>query len=161
MSDDSDLERTCTAQQPNGRFCDRPSVPLAPFPICFRHAGAVLDFMRTVYERSALTGDDLSIMLKLADKLPDVRPASGPRRTRHRVYYVRMGDRIKIGTSISVHKRMRSYPPNAELLATEPGGYDVEARRLAQFAPHLADRKEWFHPAPELMAHIDSLRTAA
>jgi hypothetical protein len=74
------------------------------------------------------------------------------------VYYIRVGKFIKIGTSKDVDKRLKSYPPGAKLLATEPGGYQREAERHAQFAAHLAERKEWFTPGPELMTHIKNLQ---
>lgn len=79
----------------------------------------------------------------------------------HRVYYVRVGDLIKVGTTGNLASRMGSYPPGSELLATEAGGHDLEAKRLVQFAHLRAERREWFHPGAALVAHIESLRRAA
>src|SRR5690554_2780796 len=42
------------------------------------------------------------------------------------VYYIRVGDTIKIGFSQDVSQRMRTYPPNAELLAAHPGTLETE-----------------------------------
>ncbi len=77
------------------------------------------------------------------------------------VYYVRVGKYIKIGTTRSLDQRMTNYPPGSKLLATEPGSYTREAERHEQFAEHLAERNEWFRPAPELMAHIKNLQRHA
>lgn len=53
---------------------------------------------------------------------------------------------------------MKGYPPDAVLLATEPGHYDVEHERHRQFAADLIERNEWFRPSADLIAHINSLR---
>ncbi|MBB4931860.1 hypothetical protein F4561_002680 [Lipingzhangella halophila] len=75
-----------------------------------------------------------------------------------RVYYVQIGDAIKIGTTINVRQRMNGYPPNKRLLAVEDGGYDVEAERHRQFASFVAFGKEWFRPEAPLIKHINGLR---
>lgn len=77
------------------------------------------------------------------------------------VYYVRCGDLIKIGTTTKLSMRLAAYPPFAELLATEPGGYDVERARHKQFAEHHAMRNEWFTAADDLLAHIATLAESA
>jgi hypothetical protein len=73
------------------------------------------------------------------------------------VYYVRIGDRIKIGFSTDVKKRMRSYPPRSELLAVEPGDFDVERKRHLQFQGSRADGREWFTPTQDILDHCNSL----
>jgi hypothetical protein len=69
------------------------------------------------------------------------------------VYYIRFGDRIKIGTTIDMKHRMASLPHD-EILAVEPGSYWVENRRHRQFAKHRITG-EWFSMAPELMSYIE------
>lgn len=73
------------------------------------------------------------------------------------VYYVRFRDAIKIGTSLDLPARLAALPWE-EVLALEPGSYEVEERRHAQFAAHHL-QGEWFAAAPELVAHADQLRT--
>lgn len=72
------------------------------------------------------------------------------------VYYLRFGDRVKIGYTKNVAKR-RTQIPNDELLATEPGGRVVETMRHRQFAEHRLIG-EWFAMGPNLMEHIEQLR---
>jgi helix-turn-helix protein len=72
------------------------------------------------------------------------------------VYYLRFGDRIKIGTTVGLTARLSNIPHN-ELLATEPGGSDVETARHRQFAA-LRIYREWFRPGPVLVDHIAALR---
>lgn len=74
------------------------------------------------------------------------------------VYYIRVGHLIKIGYTGNLKNRMGYYPPHAIILATEPGGRDLEQQRLRQFGGRMSDRSEWFYVTPELIAHINSLR---
>lgn len=74
------------------------------------------------------------------------------------IYYVRIGELIKIGTAQNLRTRVNGYPPNAELLAVENGSYQREQERLAEFAEYLHSRNEWFNPGPRLMAHIERIR---
>jgi hypothetical protein len=70
------------------------------------------------------------------------------------VYYIRMGDLVKIGYALDVAKRMRAYPPTAELLAAHPGTQLVEREMHKRFKADLARGREWFRESPELVAHI-------
>lgn len=82
-------------------------------------------------------------------------PAEGRRRTDAVVYYLRFGDRVKIGTTTRLAKRLREIPHD-EILAVEQGGVDVECRRHVQFAD-LRVTGEWFDYGPALREHVLSL----
>jgi hypothetical protein len=73
------------------------------------------------------------------------------------VYYLRFGDRIKIGTSVNPRQRFAGIRHD-ELLAFERGNRLTERRRHAQFAAHRLGRSEWFAAHDEILAHIDILR---
>lgn len=77
------------------------------------------------------------------------------------VYYIRVGKYIKIGTTKDVDRRLNQYPPDSELLATEPGGHNIEAMRHKQFRQYLAARNEWFEPGERLMWYIEHLQKSA
>jgi len=72
------------------------------------------------------------------------------------VYYLRFADRIKIGTSTCLRSRMEAVPHD-EVLATEPGGVELEEERKMQFVEYRVTG-EWFRMAPALMRHIEKLR---
>lgn len=76
------------------------------------------------------------------------------------VYYVRIGDHVKIGFSVNLRQRMASFHvPDDALLATEPGGREKEAIRHRQFtAERINPRRELFNPSPRLLAHIEKVR---
>lgn len=71
------------------------------------------------------------------------------------VYFVKLGDRIKIGYTKDLEGRL-SVVPHEELLAVVRGTMADEARCHAAFK-HLRTRGEWFIAAPDLLAFIDGL----
>ncbi len=76
----------------------------------------------------------------------------------HVVYYVRIGDHIKIGTTTAFGSRMMALMPD-EILAIEEGDHRVEKARLRQFDACKAPKgREYFWPAPELVAHIAEVK---
>lgn len=77
------------------------------------------------------------------------------------IYYLSVNGYIKIGTAKDLQARLKSYPPGTKVLATEPGTYALETVRLTQFREYHAERREWFHPGPRLMAHIEALQRDA
>lgn len=73
------------------------------------------------------------------------------------VYYLALGNRVKIGTTTDLPGRMQAIP-HEELLAFEFGSYDVERARHQQFG-HARVVGEWFDRAdPELTAWVTALR---
>jgi hypothetical protein len=71
------------------------------------------------------------------------------------VYYMRIGNRVKIGTTRHLADRLAVFQPE-ELLGTEPGGRDVEQRRHNVFAEYHVNN-EWFAYGPRLAEHIAGL----
>lgn len=72
------------------------------------------------------------------------------------VYYMRFGNLIKIGTTTALSARTRQLRPD-EVMAAEPGSYDLERKRHQQFAAFRL-HGEYFHPAALLMLHIRKIR---
>lgn len=73
------------------------------------------------------------------------------------VYYIRFDDRMKIGTSSNLRRRMSQLWHN-ELVALERGGRAREHARHVQFATWRLGRSEWFEISPELTEHLGALR---
>lgn len=71
------------------------------------------------------------------------------------VYYMRVGNRVKIGWTTNLQKRVNSLMPE-EVLAVEQGGSTVEMKRHEQF-DHLRTAREWFRYEDPLVTHIASL----
>lgn len=83
------------------------------------------------------------------------------------VYY--LGDPvsqlIKIGTTTRLRRRMHAIRRTRHrtlVLATEPGGYDVETQRHGEYRRFNVDlgtgEREWFRRAPLLMTHVTETR---
>lgn len=72
------------------------------------------------------------------------------------VYYMRIGNRVKIGTTTNLKLRMKVINPE-ELMATEPGGYQHERSRQVQFRA-LRTHGEWFKLEGPLAEHIAKLQ---
>lgn len=76
------------------------------------------------------------------------------------VYYMRFGDRVKIGFTGNLEIRAQQVP-NDEVIAAEPGTFATEAKRHGEFAPELvSNTKEWFTMTPRLAFHMANVRDA-
>lgn len=146
--------RTCTADLDDGRGreCARPVPEDSPVSLCTLHlvlaAKYVTESHADLLERALHAFAD--------EPLPAVsRPIIKYGRASV-VYYMRFGDRIKIGTTTDLPQRLGAVPHD-ELLAVEPGGNGTERSRHAQFRSAHAHR-EWFHVTPELLGHCSALR---
>lgn len=145
----------CTIEHANGKFCDSPSMKDAPFPICAHHAIKLYKHMLEAVQ---------------ARVLPKPFSKSGTytaRQAKHQaavaeqsvVYYVRIHDHIKIGYTTNVKRRVAELRVNKDaVLATEPGGRELEADRHKQFADIRIGAREDFMADPRLMAHIEDVR---
>jgi DNA-binding transcriptional MerR regulator len=144
-----DIEQTCGLIRADGRPCSKTSLPDPPFRICRAHLReAYLFWKQYLPEVCGFTLADLR--QRLGEPAPTPPKVGNPC-----VYYIRFGDRIKIGHSVDVLARLANLPHD-ELLAVEPGPIDLERLRHRQFGPHRI-KGEWFHPHPDLLSHIDML----
>ncbi|RFA16865.1 ATPase [Subtercola boreus] len=155
-----------------GRPCEEPVEVDAPVALCAHHLQLAHDWVaRELGVTDVLPSPCLACGSRLGvrypsgwlcavcewkvGEVPDSDPGSGVSRVEV-VYYIRSGERIKIGTSANPRQRLGSLYYE-ELLAFEPGGRMTERRRHAQFAEHRVPRSEWFAVHPELVAHIGVL----
>lgn len=75
------------------------------------------------------------------------------------VYYVRIHDCIKIGYSTNLKARLSTLRVDDDaVLATEPGGRELEALRHQEFADLRIGRRENFKPVDRLLRHIEHVR---
>lgn len=150
----------------NGKWLER------GIEVCGGHAKAVLDAMapevsqraqRTVDERvrrlQAVVDDQHRTIHQLRGEQPETKsPPAKPAVVNGVVYYLRSGGYIKIGWASNLQKRMKAYPPDTMLLATEPGTRADEQRRHRTFAVHRTHGREWYAMVPPLMEHIDKVK---
>jgi hypothetical protein len=158
----------CFGMADNGERCRFPAVREAMLvykvSLCRDHLDgyrAVLDLIRDA-EKAASVIDEAYEIERNELRRPDRDwTAMEARRIKlyagqSVVYYVRIGDLIKIGTTVNMKARMGALVPD-EILATEPGDQNLEAMRHKQFAG-LRVKGERFRDVPELRNHIAMIR---
>lgn len=72
------------------------------------------------------------------------------------VYYLRLDDRVKIGTTFTPRQRFAALPHD-EVLAFERGGRALERQRHAEFAEDRLGTSEWFALSGRIRAHVATL----
>lgn len=163
MNDPTAIIQRCTAQRSNGEFCDVRSLPDAPFPICRHHAEQVYRHWDEIDDARKR----LAIHLFNRPPSPPTRNAYQAQQERRKrlaeqqavVYYVRIGDHVKIGTSTNLKMRLSQLRLDADaVLATEPGSYELERQRHREFDAERIGRREDFNPSRRLLAHIETVR---
>lgn len=76
------------------------------------------------------------------------------------VYFIRMGDLIKIGTTTNLRRRVMGLSLTMKhVLATVRGGWVVERELHERFA-HLREHGEWFRAEPELLRFIEEAKVS-
>jgi hypothetical protein len=145
----SDLEDTPISRRnwccwPN---CFKPRIP--EIPLCESHL--------TIAHETWADRDRVFSFTGAIEPAPATTPEPRPARDGV-VYYVRSGGYIKIGWTGSLAGRMKAYPPDSVLLATEPGTRADETRRHQQFAVHRTHGREWYALTADLMRHIDRVK---
>lgn len=73
------------------------------------------------------------------------------------VYYLRIGDRVKIGHTTNLFNRLASYPPNTEILLIRRGTRELERREHIRFSEHRTDGREWFHANERVLQMISEI----
>lgn len=137
----------------------RPAFYVDGQPVCTDHALEIANAVdgRPVDTKVAEALKAQRVRERVSAAEDEVRVARGKRQPGF-VYYIRMGDLIKIGYASNISRRMRAYPPSAELLAAHPGTIELEKSIHADFHAFLRRGREWFEPHQSVMAHIASVR---
>ena len=154
-----------------GATCGGEIEPDAPLNLCAQHMLAAFEWVgRDVGLTDVLPSPCLACGSRLGVRYPsgwlcatcewrvgEIPDGEGTVNRVDVVYYLRFGDRIKIGTSANPRQRFAGIRHD-ELLAFERGNRLTERRRHAQFAAHRLDGSEWFSANEEILTHIDVLR---
>jgi len=153
------------------RGCSNTADAGAPISLCAQHLALAADWVGQEYGvEDVLPSPCVACGARLGIRYPSgwlcavcewvygaIPDAELPRPRVEVVYYIRFGDRMKIGTSSNLRQRMGQLW-HEELVAIERGGRDRERARHAQFANYRLGASEWFELAPELLAHAETLR---
>jgi hypothetical protein len=128
--------------------------------------GLVLDYMRVLGDLG-INADNMGIEMlqrcveaaeaKLQQVNKDRPPAPEPDAKQHDavVYYMKLGNLVKIGTSRRIAQRVIAFNPE-RVLAVEPGAHGLETVRHHQFAS-LREQGEWFRYEQPIRDHISQI----
>jgi hypothetical protein len=125
---------------------------LERMPLCTAHC-------LTVHRRVAKRLAPEEIQKWLASRGQFKMPAMPSPSARGYVYFIRLGNRVKIGYSRNPVERFKDLPVE-EVLAIIPGSEVDERTNLLRFA-HLRITGEWFKAAPELLKYAESLPSSS
>lgn len=129
--------------------CTNPLVPDCPVHLCAKHLREVYEFAHDLVENSW----DEAVRGYVAELHTRFRPPRAvTKRTPGNLYFIRFGDRIKVGYSTNPEVRIAELP-HEEVLGIVPGTRSDEKswhRLLADF--HVTG--EWFRADPEVLAMI-------
>lgn len=136
---------SCGALLADGRDCHASPVPDAPVNLCLRHLKEAADYFH------AMTSDPERVAAAWSQVAEE--RASAPEK-RSIVYFVRFGDRVKIGTTTNPRIRFGALPFD-EILATFPGDRSTEQLLHRRFASlRLTKTGEWFRDDPQIRDFI-------
>lgn len=133
--------------------CPRKASPsIHVVPICSAHGWEIAQGYRAEVLQLAEREEAASTA-----KRHEKREAAAGNREGSLVYYVQIGDYIKIGHSARLRRRYTTLRAD-RLLAIEPGGPEVERERHRDFAAERIDlKRENFRPSERLLEHVASL----
>lgn len=144
--------------------CNR-TVPIdAPVSLCFTHLRRVYEYVGQSLAEAplAFAGGRLveNLFGREVARVGDYPPPPvehGP--PAPVVYYIRNQQRIKIGWTSNLRRRVHGLTYD-EILAVEPGGVELEKMRHQQFAADRFGRRgEWFQISDSLTSHIEMIRS--
>lgn len=156
----NDTQKTpCIATSQSGKSCGGTVLKGTPVALCYEHA-----FQVYLNMHSRVTGQMKTYFDALA-RAENGEPATNdPERHKayaeqSQVYYIRMGDYIKIGYTQNLKERLNGLRVDAaDVLATEPGSRAKERERHLQFADIRIGRRENFERTADLLTHIAKVR---
>lgn len=135
-------------------YCGRLPESYMRIALCLPHAFDVfVDMQAQAHRKMKVTFPEMPPEPDVVD-----RARKDLREEQSLVYYVQLGQYIKIGFTTNLKQRLRGFRvPPSMVLATEPGGRSMEKQRHEQFAKWRVGRSEDFHFSNDLTWHIDSL----
>lgn len=151
---DRAIKRTLICQMPK---CDRDVIRLGgeSLGICYPHAADIDNYFRIIGEDFDNKVAQVARIEKQAwREAQDRKQAASRRIAPGWIYYIHVADRIKIGYTTDLKRRLKQYPPDTPLLAMHPGTKQLESEMHAKFAGSKAAGREWFLDTNEIRDHI-------
>lgn len=121
-------------------------------PICIRHASVIWQQMARFARTPEMIEAVADVQRGVAERdarLHEERKASRLANVAHGdIYFVRVGNLIKVGWTRDLWSRLKAYGASAELLVSYPGSRDDETNLHRQLSPARAKGREWYTDGP-------------
>lgn len=123
--------------------CEQPYSPRYPISLCQTHALLIWSLVDSDIAEAGrpLESQDVPAILRDSAEVGWV-------------YYVQIGDKIKVGYTSDLQKRIGQYPPDSKLLASRPGTLKDERDIHSLLTARRAAGREWYLMCDEVIDHI-------
>lgn len=134
-----------------GRVSQRPDRRDASLelPLCFDHQAVVWQMCMKHYANNSEFIEAIAdVNERLAARLEGEREQEKREfaaRQDGEIYFVRLGELVKVGWTRDLWSRLKSYGASAQLLVSYPATRDDETTLHRQLRPALAKGREWYH----------------
>lgn len=138
-------------------FCVWPECDRSPdlrhldlsFPLCIQHICQAARLWQIEQDRRLLRrASERERYIKRDRQARRLKPEGGW------IYYLRVGERVKIGHTTNLDQRLAAYPPDSVLLALHPGTRAREKQLHEQFSVLKRLGREWYAPHPAIDVHV-------
>lgn len=133
--------------------------PDLELPLCWPHMAVA--FQMTV-EGFANEAQFIDALADVNDRLAarqaietEAKQAAFMARTSGDIYFVRVGDLVKVGWTRDLWQRLKSYGASAELLVSYPGTRNDETNLHRQLTPARAKGREWYEDGAIIAKFLD------
>lgn len=89
---------------------------------------------------------DVQPLRVAASQVPESKPGW--------IYYIQVGERIKVGYTANLRRRFGQYPPGSVLLAAHPGRKADETVLHSMLTLSRSEGREWYALTDEMAGHI-------
>lgn len=123
--------------------------PALELPLCFQHQAVVWQMCVNFHLKNDRFIEAIAdVNDRLAERI-DAEEEQQARAFADRqdgeIYFVRLGDLVKVGWTRDLWSRLKSYGASAQLLVSYPATRDDETTLHRQLRPALAKGREWYH----------------
>lgn len=133
--------------------------PSMELPVCYRHAGVLWRQLTRLHVRDDRFIEAIAdVNAKVAERESRIHAdeqALHMQRQDGDIYFVRIGDLVKVGWTRDLEKRLKQYGASAQLLVCYDATRDDETNLHRQLTPARAKGREWYHDGDVIQRFID------
>lgn len=133
--------------------------PDVELPICYRHSAVIVQMVLPGLARDERFVEALADLREELDKRQKREEAEVQARFMARengeIYFVRIGELVKVGWTRDLWSRLKSYGASAELLVSYPATRQDETTLHRQLTPARAKGREWYEDGQVIAMFVE------